>query len=207
MAMKIYLEGGGRHSEKVFESLEGEILSSTDNKIIFILDFAREDDIIMEKKEKDIDYFKELGAEKINFASDCSSFEEIKEKMDESGVLYLAGGNTELLLEKIKEKNITSLIKSYNRIIIGNSAGAYACCKEYIKIRDNVKSISSSLGLVNFCCITHYKPEFDEPLKEYSNDRDIYAIPEPSVIVVEDGKLNFIGNIYLFSKENKTKVN
>ncbi len=204
-AKKIYLEGGGKHEERTFEDLEKEVLSSTRNKIIFELDFARYGDKILTRKKRDRNYFIGLGAEEINFASDCNSFDEIKERISQSDILYIAGGDTELLLKKIKEDGLDKLIRNFKGILIGNGAGAYACCKEYIKIREDVVQVIPSLGLVNFCCKAHYEDKFDETLKKYSKDRDIYAISEDSVIIIEDDNLKFIGKAYLFSNGKKIR--
>lgn len=206
MAKKIYLEGGNLAGERPYLGLERGILSSANNKVMFVLDFARHGEGLIERKEKDKIYFNDLGAEEIYFASDCSSSDEINEKIKNSEVLYLPGGDTELLLEKIKENNLEFLLRSYEGIIFGNSAGAYACATEYPKIREGEVNIIKSLGLVNFVVKAHYTEEFDKPLLEISKEKDVYGIANEGIIVVENGKLNYIGDIYLFSKGEKIKV-
>jgi len=205
MASKIYLEGGGRIKDRVFEKLEKRILSLVSNKVIFEIDFARYGEKLKERKIRDLNYFKELRAEEIFFSSDCDS-KDIKKRINESGILYIAGGDTELLLDRIRKEGLVDLIKKFPGIIIGNSAGAYACCREYVKIRDNDVKVIPSLGLVDFCCMAHYERKFDNKLLEFSKDRDIYGIPEPSTIMIEDDKLSFIGDVYLFSKGEKIKI-
>ncbi len=207
MAKRIYLEGGERQETDVYVDLEKNILDSVNEKTIFILDFARYGDEIIRRKEKDKKYFESLGATKIEFATGYFSSEEIIKQINDSNILYLVGGSTEFLLEKIREKNLVPVIESYEGIIIGNSAGAYACCKEYFRIRDEGVKVIPSLGLVDFSCEAHYTNEFDSQLLELSNEGDIYGIPEGSAIVVEGNKLNFIKDVYLFSKGEKTKVN
>jgi len=206
MKRRIYLLGL-RHSEYPFVKEEKEALSLSSDKNMLVIDFARDSkEKIIEKKKEDIKRFKKLGAKKIEFASDLSD-KGIKEKLIQIDLLYIAGGDTELLSKQINKKNLTSLIKSFNGIIIGNSAGTYICCKEYVNIKDNNVKIIPALGIVDICCKVHYKPEFDSSLLKASKGKKIYAIPDGSVIIVEDGRLSFVKEIYLFENGKKEEIN
>lgn len=205
MTGKIYLLGGG--NQDVFRDIDKKILNESTNKKIFIINLTTPNKEKLEKKKIELmKHFKEVGYEEIDFASDCNSREDIKERVDNAGALFIAGGDTEFLLENIKEKNLAPLIKSFKGIIGGNSAGAYACCKEYIKIKDNKIKIIPSLGLVDFCCKAHYKENFDKVLLDSSQNRKIYGIPEASVIIWSGGELEIIGEAYLFSNKQKEKL-
>jgi peptidase E len=70
------------------------------------------------------DYFEELGASKIEFAELPDSLEEITEKMDRSDLVYLPGGVTKLLVQRIKNAKVDRLLRKYEKVIIGNSASA-----------------------------------------------------------------------------------
>lgn len=154
------------------------------------------------------DYFEELGASKIEFAEYSDSLEEITEKINDSDLIYLPGGVTRILVERIKNAKVDILLRKYNKVIIGNSAGALALCKDYILTRGKhnpVTTAISGFGLVDFSLKVHYDASKDEELRKLSTKRKIYAIPERCALVYDDGSLSFIGNVYLFYEGKKTK--
>jgi len=59
------------------------------------------------------------------------------------------------------------------------------------------------IGLVDLTLKVHYKPENDDMLKHFSMQGLIYAVPEASAIVCENGYLSSINNVYLFSNGEK----
>ncbi len=205
MAKKIYLLGGGRQNE-LYPSLDKDVFNDLDKKEILIIDFARDTPEILENKSKrDIEYLKGLGYEKILFASQMDA-DSIKEYMQEVPIIFVAGGKTEILLDKLRDLGLEAPIKEFKGILQGNSAGAYMCCKEYVKIRDDVRIIPS-FGLVDFCCKAHYNEKFDDTLIEQSKSRKIYGICEGAAVVIENNNISFIGDVYLFENGKKTKIN
>jgi len=154
------------------------------------------------------DYFKELGARRVEFAEFTDSLEEIAEKADGSDLIYLPGGVTRILIERMKNSEVDKLLRKYDKVIIGNSAGALALCKDCIltKDKDNPQTaIIPGLGLVGFNVTVHSSTSKDRELKEMSMKRKIYAIPERSALVYDSGNLSFIGDVYLFYNGKKTK--
>jgi len=155
-----------------------------------------------------IDYFKELGASKIEIAEPSDLLEEIAEKINGSDLIYLPGGDTKILVERIKNAKVDNLLRKYSKVMLGNSAGALAMCKDCIltKGKDNpVTTIISGFGLVDFSVDVHYDASKDEELKKLSTKRRIYAIPERCAVVYNNGNLSFIGDVYLFYGGKKTK--
>ena len=129
------------------------------------------------------DYFKELGASKIEFAELSDSLKEIIEKMDRSDLVYLPGGVTKLLVQRIKDAKVDKLLRKYNKVIIGNSAGALALCKDCILTRDkdNLETtIIPGFGLVDFSVEVHYNSSKDKELKN-SQRREEYMLFRRSV--------------------------
>ena len=209
MAMKIYLLGGRKIREGKTKEVDEQVFAELDNTKTYVLDFAKDDDVKLDEyKEFLRDYFKKLGAEEINFSSDKVSEEENINNIKESGLMNILGGDTELLIEKINKKGLVDAIKSFNGVIVGNSAGSYLMCKEYIKIREQMLKRIDSLGIVDLIMKAHYTSEFDHELLNLSKDVKIYGVPDESQIIVDDkGKLEFKGDLYLFSKGDKIKVN
>jgi peptidase E len=154
-----------------------------------------------------VEYFEELGAREIVFAELSDSKEEIAEKMQRSDLVYLPGGDTRILVERLKDIGVDCLLRECDKIIIGNSAGALALCPECVLTRGREHpetEIFAGIGLVDFCVDVHYESSKDEELEELSFNRKIYAIPERSALVYDKGKISAIGNVYLFYKGKKT---
>lgn len=154
------------------------------------------------------DYFEELGASRIEFAEYSDSLEEIAEKVNSSDLIYFPGGVTRILVERIKNAKVDNLLRKYDKVIVGNSAGALALCKDCIltKDKDNPETtIISGFGLVDFSVEVHYNASNDRELKKLSKKRKIYALPERCALVCDNGNLSFIGNVYLFYEGKRTK--
>jgi hypothetical protein len=75
------------------------------------------------------------------------------------------------------------------------------CRKCIITCRRNSDvKIINGLGLTTFTLKVHYKPEKDAELERLSKGEKIYAVPEGSALVYDNGNLSFINNVYLFHK-------
>ena len=154
------------------------------------------------------DYFRNLGASTVDFADYGVSFEEINRKVECSDLIYLPGGLTSVLIERLKNKNVDLLLRKYDRVIVGRSAGALALCKKCV-ITDSRKPVTKmirGLGLVDFGIKVHYKPSKDIELKRLSKEEKIYAIPERSALVYDNGRLSFMGNVYVFQNGEKARA-
>jgi peptidase E len=157
-----------------------------------------------------VDYFKDLGASTVDFAEYSDSLQEIATKVDHSDLIYLPGGLTTILVGRIKYKNVDDLLRKYDRVIVGRSAGALALCRECILTKnrgDRVTVIIEGIRLVDFSVKVHYDPSRDSELKKLSKEGKIYGIPERSALVYDNGALSFIGDVYLFQDGEKTVAN
>jgi len=154
------------------------------------------------------EYFKELGARRVEFVELSDTLEEIVEKVNESDLIYLPGGDTKLLLERLKNAKVSRLLQNYDKVILGNSAGALALCRDCVltKSKRHLETeIFQGLGLVDFSVDVHYEPSKDEELMRLSKERRIYAIPEKSALIYDKGYTSFIGKVFLFDKGVKSK--
>ena len=208
--MKYYLVGGGDIKAGKLKKIDSNALTHAKNKFVYVLDLSTNDKNKLEKYREFLSsYFKDLGATKIEFISTAKSSQEIKEELNKAGIIYIPGGDTEILLNNIKRKKIVPLLKGLEAIIIGNSAGALALGNETILTKDEdtpETKVIKGLSLLDFAVEVHYKKEKDKELAELSKKRKIYAIPENCAILF-DGKFHYIGNIYKFSNGKKTKLN
>jgi len=152
------------------------------------------------------DYLLDLGARSVDFAEVTDSLATIKSKILSTDLIYLPGGDTEILLKRLKR--YSKIIGEYNGIIVGNSAGAMVLCKNSWGGK-NLKGFN----LVNINIMVHYGSKkfkfmnkentlkFAESIKE-----DVYAIPEKSALVISGKMISPIGKVYKFSKGKVSKL-
>ena len=207
---KLYLLGG----ENVFKRSAHEVnerafRDAGEPLAILIFPWARASFDKSYKKRKTItDYFISLGANTINFVDYSESYEMIAKKMADSNLVYLTGGLTTVLVERLKKMGVDRLLNDFEGVIVGRSAGALALCRKYIiTCRSNSKNkIVNGLGLADLTLKVHYNPEKDQTLEKFSEQERIYAIPMGSALVYENGTCSCIGDVYLFENGKKRTI-
>ena len=151
-------------------------------------------------KENNINY--------LNCYSD--SFDFMKKSILKSDVLVLTGGNPEMFYNKVKTIGLLEIIKEYNKIIIGSSAGAELQLADYfITAKNNYyKKFDwyKGFGVINnpFYFDVHslndekYLSQFNEIAKD--RNKNVYAIFDDGVIIYnrQSGKLELFGNVMTF---------
>jgi peptidase E len=207
---KLYLIGG----ENVFRRSAKEVnerafQDAGKHLVVLVFSWARASfDKGYRKRKRLVDYFISLGANSIDFADYSDSKETIAKKMALSSLIYLTGGLATILVERLKNMGVDRLLQDYDGVIIGRSAGALALCRKCIvTCRSNSKSkIINGLGLADLTLKVHYKPEKDNALEHLSRQEKIYAVPEGSAIVYNNGSCSFIGDSYLFENGKKRMI-
>lgn len=207
---KLYLLGG----ENVFKRSAREVnerafRDTGETLAILVFSWARASFDNSYKKMKTLsNYFINLGANTISFVDYSDSYEEIARKMADSNLIYLTGGQTSILIERLKKLGVDNLMRNYNGIIIGRSAGALALCRRCIvTCRSSLESkIISGLGLADLTLKVHYKPEKDTALEQLSRQEKIFAVSMNSAIVYENGVSSFVGDIFLFENGQKHRI-
>lgn len=130
-------------------------------------------------------------------------------KINKHDVLYFIGGRPDLLMQRLHEKNLIPVIKQFQGLIIGYSAGALVFSNECIISKDEdypQTMVINGIGLVDFSVEVHYEPSIDEEIIELTNTREIYGIPNGSAIFWNDIKIMCINEIYHFSNLRKEKI-
>jgi dipeptidase E len=207
---KLYLLGG----ENVFKRSarvvnENAFQDAGEPLAIVVFSWARASFDNSYKKRKNLtDYFISLGAAAVSFVNYSDSNEIISKKIADSNLIYLTGGVTSVLIERLKKMGVDHLIFGYKGIIIGRSAGALALCRScIITCRSSLETkIISGLGLADLTLKVHYKPEKDVTLAELSYREEIYAVPMGSALVYKNGACSVIGDVYLFENGKKRKL-
>jgi peptidase E len=207
---KLYFLGGEDVAERDSKEInEKAFMEAGGTPDVLIFNWTAESADKMGKYAKImVDYFKDIGASTVEFAEYSDSLEKIAQKAKRSDLIYLPGGITTILLERILESKVDSLLREYDKIIVGNSAGALALGRDCILTRGKRNKrtvIIPGLSLVDFSVKVHYKPSKDNELKQLSHERKIYAIPERCALIYDRGYVSSIGDIYLFQNGEKTK--
>ena len=201
---KYYLLGGeNTHKRDAQEVNQRAFHDAGDAPKVLVFSWARASfDNTYSKSKIIFDYFRSLGASTINIVSYSTPHQEIKEKICGSDLVYLTGGVPSMLIERLRKLGVDSLLKDFEGVIVGRSAGALALCRKcVITYRSNCEvKIIEGLGVVDLTLKAHYKLDIDEKLKELSKTQDIFAVPKDSALIYDNGKLSTINNVYLFHK-------
>lgn len=176
--------------------------------VVAVFPWARASfDNTYKRRKRLFDYFISLGACNVDFVDYSDTYEEINRKVECSDLIYLSGGLASVLVERLKNKNVDTLLRDYDGVVVGRSAGALALGKKCVVTKNRSQPtlhMIRGIGLVEFSVKAHYKHLKDEALKRLSKQEKIYAIPERSALVYDDGCLSFMGNVYLFQNGEKT---
>lgn len=161
-----------------------------------------------QKRKLLVDYFLSLGAESVDFV-EYDRLERIKEKLAQSNLVYLTGGQTSVLIERIKTMKFDEHLRNYRGVIVGRSAGALALCKKALTTcRSNSKiKIVNGVGLVDITMKAHYRSIKDELIAPFSFEKPFYAVPSRSALVYEKSQLWAIGIVYFFFKGKRQIFN
>lgn len=177
---------------------------------VLVFSWARASfDQTYKRRKRLFDYFRNLGADTVEFAEYHDTLEETTMKAQNSDLIYLTGGLTSVLLERLRAKHIDHLLHNYEHVIVGRSAGALALCKHGVLTNRSKQTTTliTGLGLVDLTIKTHYMPSDEIKLRRLSKTEKIYAIPERSALVYEHGALSFMANVWLFQDGEKTRAN
>ena len=201
---KYYLLGGENTHRRDAEKINQTAFNDAgDAPKILVFSWARASfDKTYAKSKLLFDYFRSLGASTVNNVDFSSTNGEIKEKICQSDLIYLTGGVPSMLIERLKKLGVGEILRSFDGVIVGRSAGALALCRKCVityRSTSEVKIIDG-LGLVDVTLKAHYKLRWDIELSELSTALDIFAVPKGSALICDNGKLSAINNVYLFHK-------
>ncbi len=204
---KLYFLGGENIRKRDAKEINEQAFQDAGNAPrVVVISWARPSfDKRYQRRKNVFNYFRSLGASSVAFVEYSDSMEEIERKIRCSDLIYITGGQASVLVERLRNRNVDALLREYNGVIVGRSAGALALCRRCI-VTQRYKSetkLVEGLGQVDFCVKTHYKPSKDAVLKRLSKEEKIYAVPERAALVYENGALSFMGELYLFEDGEK----
>jgi peptidase E len=207
---KLYLLGGENVSKRTAREVNERAFQDAGQPLAaLVFPWARASFDRMYRKRKVLsDYFISLGAGTVDFIEYSDSSATIAQKIASSNLIYLTGGLVNALVERLRKMGVDDMLRDYDGVVVGRSAGALALCKKcVITGRWNRKArLAEGLGLVDLTLKAHYKPQKDHVLEFLSKREKIYAVPSRSAIVYENGTYSVIGKAYLFENGKKSRL-
>jgi dipeptidase E len=168
--------------------------------------------ITASKVEDDISYMEkdkakmiEAGFEVENIDIEGKNENELRGLFQNKDIIYVQGGNTFYLLKWVKESGFDKVVReliSDGKIYIGVSAGTYIACPTiemaYWKHQDkNIVGLTdlTGLNLIPFLAFVHYKPEYDQILKETISKckYPVKILTDEQAILVKDNEIKLVG--------------
>lgn len=192
----IYLIGGGEIRNKETEIIDNHIISNfpKDSNFVFFPTAANDSKDYIQTIESIFS-----GHFHVTHVKTTDIRETIISAIKNASVIYIGGGNTQLLVEFfIKHNIIPTLKESYNNglCIVGMSAGALALSNLYIHEENNTLLIKKGWGLLNQCLLVHAS---ENNLQEALKLARKYNIKKNLFIGIEEGTALYIAN-------HKTKI-
>ena len=131
----------------------------------------------------------------VNYFTDDQ--ESITTKIAESNILYFSGGLPHLMMDRLHEKGIVDVIRGFNGLVMGDSAGALIQLDTYHVTPDRdypEYTYFEGLGLIHgFDLEVHYcgSAEQYRSIKRCIQEKGVpvYAMPEQSGVIVECGEI------------------
>ncbi len=168
-----------------------ELIKNINKKPVKILDcmFARFLNSWEIKFKEDGEFFSKYIN---NFELILASQENFLEQVKSADIVFLRGGETELLLERLNKTG--NWVKELEgKTLVGTSAGGDVISKYSWNL--DLKKVEECLGLLPIKFIPHWHSDYDSPnidwqkafqeLKEYKEDLPIYALKEGEFKVFE----------------------
>lgn len=142
----------------------------------------------------------------INYFTDTK--ETAAEKIKQADIIYFTGGAPERMAERIKEFDLTEVLKNHNGIVMGYSAGAVIQLSEYhLSPDDYYKEFNYYEGLGyldSFYLEVHYANTEvqNDAIKRVLDERQktVYALADrKGAIVADNGNIKLLGDVKTFT--------
>ncbi len=138
----------------------------------------------------------------INYFTDTK--ESAKEKIKKANTVYFTGGLPDRMMERITEFDLLEVLKEFEGVVVGYSAGAVIQLAEYHLYPDgDYKDYGyySGIGYVNDLYLEvhyEYKQEQNESVKRFLSERSmpLYVThTRLGGVVVDNGKIKTVGKV------------
>jgi peptidase E len=208
--VKLYLLGGENTIKQSAKEInQAAFIDAGGSPSVLVFPWARASfDNIYARRRRLCRYFKSLGAKSVHFADYSEPLEEIADRMSQSDLVYLTGGQLTILFSRLIAKGVDDLLRKYDGVIIGRSAGALVLAQQGVVTNRYTKAtkFAPGLGIADLCLKTHYESSKDSTLRKLSKTQSIYAVPINSAILYDNGDISFVGEVFLFEDGDKKKA-
>jgi dipeptidase E len=175
----IYLIGGGEISKGETEAIDVLIKSSArpGSSLVFFPTAAGDSQGYIDAI---VAVFGDIFA--VVSATKDKGREFAEKSLETASVIYLGGGETQLLLDLFEGWNLIPILRGAldrGATIVGMSAGAQALCSAYIEYgTDKSMGVRRGWGIVPFSCLVHARSEFlEEAVGLYDASNEFYDRP------------------------------
>lgn len=152
---------------------------------ILLCYFSRDDEKLAALAEEDNLRLKRLS-EGRHFETEVAIPNSFLGQLQKCDVLYIRGGDTEKLLNKLKPFNLKNLLKE--KIVVASSAGVYALSTYYYDY--SVDQIFEGLGVIPVKVSCHFDKDdhqkIVEDLRKHKEELEIIVLPETEYIILGD---------------------
>jgi dipeptidase E len=160
--------------------------------------------------DNDRQKLREMGFQLREFDIKNKNPQKLKQDLENVNMLYVAGGNTFYLLEKIRSCGLDLLLPELldqGMLYVGASAGAVVVGPdlEPIKLLDEPEKAptlqsTKALGLVPFIMLPHYSKEKDAEVynkieKDFREQYEIIMFTDQQAIVIADGNYEIVASM------------
>lgn len=122
------------------------------------------------------------------------------EEIDNADAIYVCGGNTFYLLQKIRESGLDQLLPHFGGLYVGVSAGSIVVGPN-IEVSgpwdENDVNLSDTTGMkiVDFAVIPHYQRKDQTVVEDLKNraDYEIMKLTDNQAVLIENGERKIIG--------------
>lgn len=132
--------------------------------------------------------------------------EEAQKAVAEADVVWLSGGDTPTQFRYFRKFGLDAIIRQFDGVIIGMSAGSINLAKTAIctlNCGHSKQEIYEGLGCVDISVEPHFiRSEFSKELIDLSKQYTIYGLCDESIIICAGEKIDFYGEIYKLSNGN-----
>lgn len=159
--------------------------------------------------KEDRDKLKDLGFKVSSFDLKDKTEKEVRTELDNTDIVFVSGGNTFYLLEKVKQSGFDKVVKDFiskGKIYIGSSAGSVILGPniepmKYLDDSSKAPTLSdySGLELIDFIVLPHsdnknYDKMYKELIEEYKNIYKLQPLNDNQAIVIDGEKIQTIEN-------------
>jgi peptidase E len=152
---------------------------------ILLCYFAREDQKVADLAEEDTRRLDRLSEGK-NFKTEVANVEQFASQLKNSDVLFIRGGDTEKLYNRLSQFELTNLLK--DKTVAASSAGAYILAKYYFST--SKQQIFEGFGVLPIKVSCHFGKDGQgsavvEKLQNHKEDLPIICLPETEFKIIE----------------------